>query len=265
LPVAENTESTPSDAVQVAPAIVLVKPQLAQNVGAVARAMLNCGLEDLRLVAPRHGWPNPAAYPSASGADEILDAARVYETTREAVNELAIVYACTARLRDMVKPVVAPREAAAELRLALQGGARAGLLFGAERNGLSNDDVVLCRKVLHVPLNPSFRSLNLAQAVLLFAYEWRMSEDPRPARREPRSALEEPASQAELRNFFEHLEEELERAGFFAIPEKKPAMVRNIRNIFSRAGLTYQEARTLHGIVRRLSGRPKGGIKSPRG
>ena len=227
--------------------------------------MLNCGLTDMRLVAPRHGWPQPRAYPSASGADDILNAARVFETTEEAISDLATVYAATARLRDMVKPVSTPREAAAEIRQFGEEGLTTGVLFGPERNGLSNEDVVLCQTVIHAPLNPEFSSLNLGMAVLLFAYEWRMTTDPRPAEREPRTALEQPASNAEIQNFFEHLEEELEAGGFFAIPEKTPVMVRSIRNIFSRARLTHQEARTLHGIVKTLAGRPKGGVKSPRG
>ena len=248
----------------IAPAIVLVKPQLGENIGSVARAMLNCGLTDLRLVTPRHGWPNPKAYPSASGADEVLDNARVFDTTADAIVDLSLVLGATARLRDMVKPVVAPAAAAVEVRDLGRRGTATGVLFGAERNGLENDDVVLCQKVIHAPLNPEFSSLNLAMAVLLFAYEWRMAGDPKVEPRRPRSPLEEPASSAELVNFFEHLESELEAGGFFAVEEKKPTMVRNIRNIFSRAQLTHQEARTLHGIVKAIAGRPKGGVKSPR-
>jgi tRNA/rRNA methyltransferase len=243
------------------PAIVLVRPQLAENVGAAARAMLNFGLTELRLVAPRHRWPDAAAYRSSAGADVVLDRARVFPTTAESVADLALVYAATARLRDMVKPVEAPREAVRELRRATAGGARAGVLFGPERTGLDNDDVVLSARILHVPANPDFTSLNLAQAVLLLAWEWwaagaeaavRPHRDPRPPER--------PATYDELSEFLVRLETELERKNFFEVPEKRPAMERNIRNVFTRAALTVQEVRTLHGVVTALlrRGRPGG-------
>ena len=246
------------------PTIVLVRPQLAENIGAVARAMWNCGLDELRLVAPRQGWPNAAAYPSASGAGAVLDRARVFAAVADAVADLGVVYASTARLRDMVKPFLTPRQAALEWVEEVGRGTRVGILFGPERTGLDNDEVVPARKIVCAPLNPEFTSLNLAQAVLLFAYEWRLAGGSELPRREPRTALEEPATQEDLANFFEHLEDELESGNFFAIREKKPAMLRNIRNIFSRAVLTRQEVRTLHGIVKALTGRPKGGVKSPR-
>jgi tRNA/rRNA methyltransferase len=242
-----------------APVIVLVRPQLAENVGAAARAMLNFGLTELRLVAPRHRWPDAAAYRFAAGADSVLDGARLYATTAEAVADLALVYATTARLRDMVKPVSSPREAALELRQAEAAGTRAGVLFGPERTGLDNDDVVLSARILHVPANPEFSSLNLAQAVLVLGWEWwsagsqaavRPHRDPRPPER--------PATYEELSELMTRLETELERKGFFEVPEKRPAMERNIRNMFTRAALTLQEVRTLHGVVTALLRRGRG-------
>ena len=167
------------------PAIILVDPQLGENIGMVARAMLNCGLSELRLVRPRDGWPNPAAQSAASGADRVLDAARHFPTTLEAVADLHLVYAATARPRDMVKPVVVPQRAAAEIRAAADRGCAAGVLFGPERAGLVNDDVALADAVLEVPLSPAFASLNLAQAVLLLGYEWYQAEAKAPAYRVP--------------------------------------------------------------------------------
>jgi tRNA/rRNA methyltransferase len=263
----EKSSSTPAvPSAAAAPVIVLVRPQLAENVGAAARAMLNFGLTEVRLVAPRHRWPDAAAYRSAAGADSVLDGARVYATTAEAVADLAVVYAATARLRDMVKPLSAPREAAHELRQAVATGARAGVLFGPERTGLDNDDVVLAARILHVPSNPEFSSLNLAQAVLVVAWEWwttgsdaevRPHRDPRPPER--------PATYEELSELMTRLETELENKGFFEVPEKRPAMERNIRNVFTRASLTLQEVRTLHGVVTALlrRGRPGPGGGEP--
>jgi tRNA/rRNA methyltransferase len=236
-----------------APVVVLVRPQLAENIGAAARAMLNFGLTELRLVAPRQRWPDGAAYRSAAGADAVLDAARVYATTAESVADLALVYAATARLRDMVKPVSLPRAAAAELRQAIRSGARTGILFGPERTGLDNDDVVLSARILHVPANPEFSSLNLAQAVLVTAWEWWAAGDEATAHplRGPRPT-ERPATYEEVSELLARLETELEGKGFFEVPEKRPAMERNIRNVFTRAELTLQEVRTLHGIVTAL-------------
>jgi tRNA/rRNA methyltransferase len=247
------SEPLPRSVAEAAPAIILVRPQLAENVGAVARAMLNFGLTELRLVAPRHPWPDAAAYRASSGADVVLDGARVFASTEEAVADLAPIYATTARLRDMVKPVALPREAALELRVAAAAGARAGVLFGPERTGLDNDDVVLSARILHVPANPDFSSLNLAQAVLVVAWEWWAAGEsavPRPLR-EPRET-ERPATHQELSELLARLMAELERKGFFEVPEKRPAMERNIRNVFTRADLTLQEARTLHGVITAL-------------
>ncbi len=239
------------------PAIVLVAPQLAENIGTVARAMLNCGLTDLRLVRPRDGWPNPKAAPAASGADAVLDAARVYDRTEDAIAELAHVYATTARPRDMVKPVATPRQAAGAMRAAFERGEPVGILFGGERAGLDNDDIVLADTVVTVPLNPSFASLNLAQAVLLVGNEWYQAGPVEPPEGMDRGAP--PATKAELGNFFEHLEQELDRAEFFRVAEKRPTMVRALRNLFQRAHPTEQEVRSLHGVVTALSGRRKDG------
>ena len=240
------------------PAIVLVAPQLAENIGTVARAMLNCGLTDLRLVRPRQGWPDPAAVPAASGADAVLDGARVFDRTEEAIADLARVFATTARLRDMVKPVATPREAAGTMRAAVQAGETVGVLFGGERSGLDNDDVVLADTVITVPLNPSFSSLNLAQAVLLVGHEWFQAGAVEPLAGMDRGG-EPLATKADLLNFFEHLEQELDQAEFFQVAEKRPTMVRALRNLFQRTQPTDQEIRSLHGVVTALSGRRKGG------
>ncbi len=239
------------------PAIVLVAPQLGENVGAAARAMLNCGLTDLRLVRPRHRWPNPKAEAAASGATEVVEGARLFATAAEAVADLTHVYATTARPRDMVKRVVTPRQAAAEMRAAAGRGEPCGVLFGPERTGLANDDVVLAEAIVTVPLNPRFSSLNLAQAVLAVAYEWFQAAEPAPPSVLPQAGSR-PATSAELLNFFEHLEQELDAAQFLWPPEKRPNMVRNLRNLFRRAQPTEQEVRTLHGVVTALSGRRKG-------
>lgn len=236
------------------PAVILVEPQLGENIGATARAMLNCGLDELRLVRPRDGWPNPNAHAAASGADRVLEAARVFDSTEAAVADLRRVWATTARRRDMVKPVLTPRAAAQEMREIAARNESFGILFGPERTGLSNDDVVLAGAVIEVPLNPSFRSLNLAQAVLLVAYEWFQSTPQAPPREEILAGAR-PATTEELATLFHYLEQDLDTAGFLRPIEKRPIMVRNLRNIFLRAGLTETEVKTLHGVVRSLSGR----------
>ncbi|MFA7429964.1 MAG: RNA methyltransferase [Rhodospirillaceae bacterium] len=235
------------------PAIILVEPQLAENVGTTARAMGNCGLTNLRLVNPREDHLCSKAMRASSGADAILDAARVFSSTEEAIADLNHVYATTARRRDMMKRILTPRAAAAEI-LGFQSAATAepcGILFGRERTGLENDDVALAGTVIEVPLNPSFCSLNLAQAVLLVGYELFTAGDATP----PEQAAERAsplATQAELLAFYKHLEAELDNCGFLRVPDKRPGMVRNIRSMFNRAGLSIQEIRTLHGIVKEL-------------
>ncbi|MDY7094424.1 MAG: RNA methyltransferase [Acidobacteriota bacterium] len=236
------------------PAVILVEPQLGENIGAAARAMLNCGLTDLRLVNPRDGWPNPDARASCSGALVVLERARVFSSTAEAAADLRRLWATTARRRDMVKPVVTPREAAREMQGCAAREEPFGVLFGPERTGLHNDDIVLADTVLEVPLNPAFSSLNLAQAVLLVAYEWYQAEPQAPPRQEILAGAR-PATAEEMQLFFHYLEQDLDQAGFLYPPEKRPIMVRNLRNIFQRAQLTEAEVRTLHGVVRALSGR----------
>lgn len=234
-----------------APAFILVDSQLGENIGASARAMANFGLKDLRLVRPRDGWPNPAAENAASGAAVVLERARLFDSTAAAVADLQRLYATSARNRDMVKPLVTPRQAATELRAVAAQGVRAGLLFGPERAGLLNDDVALAEAIITVPLNPAFASLNLAQAVFIVGYEWFLAgADPAP--RTMPLGTSRPATRAELINFFERLEQALDAAGFLRPPEKRPNMVRNLRDIFSRAELTEQEVRSLHGVISSL-------------
>jgi tRNA/rRNA methyltransferase len=239
-------------AVGAGPAIILVEPQLGENIGAAARAMLNCGLTDLRLVKPRDGWPNPKAVANASGADSVIEAARLFDTPEAAIADLERVYATTARHRGMIKRVATPRRAAAEMRKRIGAGEAVGVLFGPERMGLVNEHVALADAVISVPLNPGFASLNLGQAVLLLGYEWFQAADKTPAS-ELVTNETRPAVKAELLNFFEHLEKELDDCGFLRNAEKRPSMVRNIRNLFQRTGLTHQEIRTLHGIVAELA------------
>ena len=239
------------------PAIILVQPQLGENIGTVARAMLNCGLTDLRLVRPRDAWPNERAIAAASGAIDVLESAKLFDSTAEAVADLTLVYATSARSRDMAKAVVTPRQAALEMRVHDTHGAGCGLLMGPERTGLVNDDIALADALLNVPLNPAFCSLNLAQAVLLVGYEWFQSGNETTPPREFRPGQSRLATKAELVNFFEHLERELDPTGFFAATDKKPGMIRNIRNAFQRMTMTEQEVRSFHGIITALVGRKK--------
>jgi tRNA/rRNA methyltransferase len=238
------------------PAIILVKPQLGENIGTAARAMLNFGLTDLRLVSPRDGWPNPAAEATASRADQVLEEARVYETTEDAIAGLHHVLAVTARERDSLKEVVAPREAAASMRAWANAGQGVGLLFGPERAGLHNDDVALASVILTVPANPAFSSLNLAQAVLLTAYEWSQTategaEDDFPV---PDTDFGAPATKDQLVRLFDHLEEELEAHRFFWPPERRTVMTQNLRNMLQRYNMTELDVRTVRGMIRALVG-----------
>ena len=234
-----------------APSVILDRPQLAENIGAVARVMANFGLSDLRLVAPRDGWPQERAWASASGADWPLDNARVFATIAEATADLQRVYATTARPREARLPIITPRQAAAELHAAAAGDLATGLLFGAERAGLETVDIAFCQAIVTIPVDPKFRSLNLAQAVAINGYEGRATIDAGAPAAFADTA--EPADQAEVAGFYAHLETELEAAGFFFPPEKTPSMVRNLRSIFSRARLSTQEARTLRGVVTALT------------
>jgi len=244
------------------PAIVLVAPQLGENVGAAARAMLNGGLTDLRLVAPRPPWPNPRALAAASGADSVVESARVFDRLEDAVADLRWLYASTARPRDLRKPVLTPREAVARMREAAPGGEGCGVLFGPERTGLDSDQVALADAVLTVPLNPAYSSLNLGQAVMLVAYEWYQSgrdeatEPPRLGLQSgPEAERHRRPTRAELHALFRHLESELDAANFLWPPHTRANMVRNLRNFIARASPTEQEVRTLHGVVTALAGR----------
>lgn len=232
-----------------APAIILARPQLGENIGAAARAMANFGLSDLRLVAPRDGWPNERAYSMAAGALAIVEAAQVFETLADALGGLQTVYATTARLRGVAKPVLTPAEAASRLRAASGGGAKTGLLFGSERSGLDNDEVALATAIITIPTSPDFSSLNLGQAVLLNAYEWWKSGDATPAEQIEHSGFAVPASRADMIHLFEHLEDELLKSGFLYPPDKVGQMRLNLRAMLNRADLTDQEVRTLRGVI----------------
>jgi tRNA/rRNA methyltransferase len=243
------------------PAIILSEPQLGENIGASARAMANFGLSDLRLVKPRDGWPNEKAEAMAVGAAPLIAAARVYENVAAAIGELGLVYAFTARDRSMAKPVLIPGEAAGRLRQAALAGIPAGVLFGNERAGLTNDEVALADCVVTIPTDPGLSSINLGQAVLLFCYEWFKSGDATPPEQIDHGAAM-PAPREELFRLFEHLEEELEQSGFLYPPGNRPGMIRNLRSILHRAQLTDQEVRTLRGVIVALT---KGKRRNPPG
>ena len=234
-----------------APVVILNQPQLAENIGAVARVMANFGLSDLRLVAPRDGWPQERAWASASGANWPLDEARVFARVEDAIADLRLVLATTARPREVEMPVMTPREAASRLRQRAAEGLPVGLLFGGERAGLETADIALCQAIVTVPIDPKFRSLNLAQAVAVCAYEWRVAEAAGPP---PNFvAGPPPADQAAMLGLYEQLESELDAAGFFHPPEKRPSMLRNLRAPLARAAMTDQEVRTFRGVVTALS------------
>jgi tRNA/rRNA methyltransferase len=238
-----------SSSTSLPPVIVLVRPQLGENIGKAARAMLNFGLTEMRLVAPRDGWPNPSAGPAASGADAVLEKARVFETTAEAVADCAHVFATTVRKRGVTKPVLTPEEAARDIR---SSPGRSAILFGAERSGLETDDVALARAIVTVPVNPDFGSLNLAQAVILLAYEWSKGADlvqPTAAETLP------PAPQAELEALIGHMEALLEPTGYFTPPERAPATKRTLRGVLTKPGWNSLEIRTLRGVLSTLGRR----------
>jgi tRNA/rRNA methyltransferase len=245
------------------PVVVLVRPQLADNIGACARAMGNGGLFELRLVAPRDGWPQEKAWRNSSGADRILDSATVHDSVADAVADLHRVLATCPRPRHIIKPVLTARGAAAELRAVASRDLRAGVLFGPERAGLDNDDMAHADALVRFPLNPGFMSLNLAQAVMIMAYEWWTAEDETPPR-ELMTNETQVATKARLEGFLTHLTAELDASGFLRNLPKRPGMVRNIRHFFERGEVTEQEIRTLHGIVTELSlGRRQRGRVEP--
>jgi tRNA/rRNA methyltransferase len=239
------------------PAFVLVRPQLGENIGKAARAMLNFGLTDMRLVNPRDGWPNPSAGPAASGADVVLERARVFDSVAEAVADCPFVYATTVRKRGLVVPVVSPEEAAQEIH---SNGGPSAILFGAERSGLETDEVAIAGKIVTVPVNPEFRSLNLAQAVMLLAYEWSKHE-----------ALAVPTlgDEVEPRAEHEHLEgmiqqvyDALEKADYFHPPDRTPATKNTIRTILTKAGWSVREVQAMRGVIRALAEGRRPGSKT---
>lgn len=239
------------------PAIILVEPQLGENIGTAARAMANFGLGDLRIVNPREGWPNERARAAASRADHVFDRIRVYPTLAEAIGDLRFVLATTARSREIEKPVRGPAEAAALIRGRWATGEGAGILFGRERTGLTNEEVTVADEILTLPVDPRFASLNVAQAVLIVAYEWKRSEGRSEAEALPFGGLSEgPASREDLLGLFGHLEAALDDAGFFRPPEKRPHFVQALRAMLHRAQLTEHEVRTLRGVVAALERRP---------
>jgi len=234
------------------PIIVLVRPQMARNIGATARAMANGGLYRLRLVSPRDGWPQADAYPAASGADAILDAARVFDSVPAAVADCHRVLATCPRPRHIVIPLHTARAAAEDLRAIAARGLRAAVLFGPERAGLENDDMACADTLVRYPLNPEHMSLNLAQAVMILAYEWWTAGEATP----PRTLMTNEtriATKGELEAFLGRLVAELDAAGFLDHAQKRPGMVRNLRHWFQRGEVTEQELRTLHGVVTELS------------
>ena len=245
------------------PAVILVEPQLADNIGMVARAMANFGLDDLRLVAPRDGWPNEKARIAASGANYVIDDATAYPSLEASLGDLTYVIATTARQRPLKKPVLTPEEAVAALRERITRGERCGILFGRERNGLETSEVANCDALVMIPVNSRFASLNLAQAVLLLGYAWirecgtgslgRVTTYEAPISTGLNLGSDRMAEKQELFGFLNHLESELDRHGFFNPVEKRPSVVQNLRTMFTRMALTEQEVRSLRGIVATLS------------
>jgi len=230
-----------------APAVILAQPQMGENVGAAARAMKNFGLSELVLIAPKFEWPNDKAQMLASGSGDILDAAKLYPTATEALAPYNLVLATTARGRDVVKEIHTPEAGIRRLRAAAEAGTRTAILFGGERAGLTNEEMSLADAVITIP-TAEFSSLNLGQAVLLLGYEWLKSADKTPAVR-TRATIAQPASRFELTGLFEHLERELDAAEFLFPPAKRETMVRNIRAMIMRSGLTDQEVRTIRGMI----------------
>ncbi|WP_338329694.1 RNA methyltransferase [Commensalibacter sp. Nvir] len=239
------------------PVVILVRPQLAENVGAVARAMANGGLFHLRLVSPRDGWPQSIAWRSASGADQLLDHAEIFDTVDEAVSDLHHVFATCPRPRHIIKPLLTARGGALEMRCMTNRSLKVGILFGPERTGLENHDFTRADYWIRYPLDPRFMSLNLAQAVMIMAYEWWMASEQTPQKQLQTHATHV-ATKSELENFMGHLVKELDYCGFLRNQQKRPGMIRNLWHFFQRAEVTDQELRTLHGIVSELVRGPVG-------
>jgi tRNA/rRNA methyltransferase len=258
-----GTDKTKSGLTLAGPVVILVEPQLGENIGMAARAMGNFGLTRLRIVNPRDGWPNVHARRAASGADHILDQVELFDNVELAVADCTLLFATTARAHDQAKPVVAPEAAAGEMASAITGGATVGILFGRERYGLQNEEVALADRIVTFPVNPGFASLNLAQAVLLVGYEWfkLATSGALPFAMPERS---ERASQHQMQAFFDNLVRELDKVEFLRPAEKRETMLVNLRNIFSRMEPTKQDMHTLHGVVMAIAegrkGPAKGGV-----
>ena len=253
----------------ISPVVILARPQMGENIGATARVMMNCGLSDLRLVAPRDGWPNAAALPMAAGGKSIIENARVFETVVTATNDISFLAATSARRRDLAIRSSDPRNAAAMI-VAHTGQShgkevsdhkRAAILFGPEASGLYNDEVVLADVLVTASLNPDYPSLNLAQAVFLLAWEWRMASLSAAGYSQDKltnpDILDDRASVAERDFFYNRLENTLDEGGFFTAPDMMATVKRNIRALFTRAGLSKQEISTLHGILQALTSKRK--------
>jgi tRNA/rRNA methyltransferase len=245
------------------PVVILVEPQLGENIGMAARAMGNFALTRLRIVNPRDGWPNVHASRAAAGADHILDNAELFDTVEQAVADCKLLFATTARAHDQAKPVLAPEAAARETAVQIADGGTVGIMFGRERYGLQNEEVALANRIVTFPVNPGFASLNLAQAVLLMGYEWfkLSTAGALPFAMPERS---EPASQHQMQAFFDNLVRELDKVEFLRPPEKRDTMLVNLRNIFTRMDPTKQDMHTLHGVVMAIAegrkGPAKGGV-----
>src|SRR5450755_1497380 len=258
-----GTDKTKSGVALAGPVVILVEPQLGENIGMAARAMGNFGLTRLRIVNPRDGWPNVHARRAASGADYILDRVELFDTVEQAVADCTLLFATTARAHDQAKPVVAPEAAAGEIAANITGGGTVGILFGRERYGLQNQEVALADRIITFPVNPAFASLNLAQAVLLTGYEWfkLATGGALPFAMPERS---ERASQHQMQAFFDNLVRELDRVEFLRPAEKRETMLVNLRNIFTRMEPTKQDMHTLHGVVMAIAegrkGPAKGGV-----
>jgi TrmH family RNA methyltransferase len=249
---AERSRSTLADETA-PPVIILVRPQLGENIGKAARAMLNFGLAEMRLVSPRDGWPNPSAGPAASGADIVLQNAKVYDSVAAATADCAQVFATTVRKRGITKPVVTPEQAAAEIHTA---PGRSAILFGPERSGLETDDVAVARTIITVPINPEFGSLNLAQAVILVAYEWSKGLSVERGLAQPSiNPIMPPAPQEELDGMIGQLDAMLMGAGFFHLPDKVQTTRRTLRTLLTKPGWSSQEIRTLRGVLSSLAGK----------
>ncbi|MGI9366872.1 MAG: RNA methyltransferase [Rhizobiaceae bacterium] len=249
--------------IQDGPVIILVNPQLGENIGAAARAMANFGLREMRLVDPRDGWPNDVARANAAKADHVIDGVEVFQTLEEALADLNFVYATTARQREMLKPVRGPQQAATTLRERHQRGERVGILFGRERWGLESVEVALADEIVTFPVNPAFASLNLSQAVLLMGYEWMISAAVEMGTDRPMESIDLPiaeppslpATKEELFGLFHHLENALDKENYFRPPHKRATKVENLRNIFQKLHLSQQEIHALRGVVATLEGR----------